>query len=61
MFVLENMSVCVDEEGAGLFAFIITYSGDPERHVFSCFNSTQAQNWMVALRQAKWVINFLKF
>ena len=44
VYSLENLSLAFDEEGAGLFAFIITYAGDTEHHVFSCLNPSQAQN-----------------
>lgn len=56
VIVLENCSVSYDEEGSGIFAFIVTFSGDPDRHVFSCFNVNQAQNWVIALRQARYKI-----
>lgn len=52
--VLENCSVSFDEEGSGVFAFIVTFSGDQDKHVFSCFSVTQAQNWVIALRQARY-------
>lgn len=51
--------VSFDEEGAGIFAFVIFYAGDPEKHVFSCFNVSQAQNWVVALRQARFLFFLL--
>lgn len=63
MIVLENYSVHLDEEGSCLFAFIVTFSGDPDRHIFSCFNGNQAQNWVIALRQARYytLVTDLKF
>lgn len=54
VIVLENCSVSFDEEGSGVFAFIVAFSGDQDKHVFSCFNVTQAQNWVIALRQASY-------
>lgn len=54
VIVLENCSVSFDEEGSGVFAFIVAFSGDQDKHVFSCFNVTQAQNWVIALRQARY-------
>jgi microcompartment protein CcmK/EutM len=53
VIVLENCSVAFDEDGSGVFAFVVTFSGDQDRHVFSCFSVNQAQNWVIALRQAR--------
>lgn len=54
VMVLENMTVSFDEGGAlGLFSFIINYSGDIEKHVFSCFSVSQVHNWVTSLRQAR--------
>lgn len=33
---------------------MIAFTGDADKHVFSCFNATQVQNWVVALRQARY-------
>lgn len=54
VMVLENMKVSFDEEGVGIFAFVIQYAGEPEKHIFSCFSINQAQNWVIALRQARY-------
>ncbi|EFX81319.1 hypothetical protein DAPPUDRAFT_303400 [Daphnia pulex] len=54
VIVLENCSVAFDEDGSGVFAFVVTFSGDQDRHVFSCFSVNQAQNWVIALRQASY-------
>lgn len=54
VIVLENCSVSFDEDGSGVFAFVVTFSGDQDRHVFSCFSVNQAQNWVIALRQARY-------
>ena len=54
VIVLENCTVSYDEKGTeGMFSFFIQFNGDSDTYVFSCFNITQAQNWVIALRQAR--------
>jgi len=53
VMVVEGMNVNADETGQALFAFIVTYLCEPEqKHVFSCLNIANVQQWVTALRQA---------
>ena len=53
--VVEGMNVNADETGQALFAFIVTYLCEPEqKHVFSCLNIANVQQWVTALRQARY-------
>ena len=56
VMVVEDMTVSLDEVGEAIFAFIIIYSSEPEqRHIFSCLSLSNAQQWVTALRQARFV------
>jgi len=51
--VVEGMNVSTAEAGNAIFAFVVTYSCEPEqKHVFSCFSDSNVTQWIAALRQA---------
>lgn len=56
VMVVEGMNINIDETGQALFSFIVTYLCEPEqKHVFSCLNVTSVQQWVTALRQARYM------
>ncbi|KZS16409.1 putative Pleckstrin domain-containing family J member 1 [Daphnia magna] len=50
--VLENCTVSFRKEDP--FAFSIVFTGNQERHLFSCLNFNQTQCWVIALRQSSY-------
>ena len=53
--VLENCSASFnrEEEPDDLITFILTFTEDQDRHVFSCLSVNQAQNWVAAIRHSR--------